>query len=536
MHHIKTAGLPPDLSDAIPRQTVFGRLQRGSLREIPAADGVRTADAARESARNSATPHLRGSTDWNPRVRWVRYAPGPVATPSLVNLEAQSRSMKATTMQKQRGFRKKVSVNCSFCFPVRTPEGKGPLLKYEGIMADRRIGGTDRESYIELKNSILVGKENEILALEGVKRLFDAWIDDMALAEQRSTQEMTAAKAAAAQRRVGATQRVRQEQSQVRGLSSFQKKSSVFLLRCRMNPMGMAAMGMAMMSAAKGMKDEDSEEESADEKEESKGAVPGPGPVPEATSQDVTKELLNIDEGAFLRVNYMHPQLGKVTYEGALHEKFIGTCASQPATPSDNGHPPGPDEVLGCRTSSCLVAEDVAMDRERKRIEQQKVLAWKSLWHMARRCSAPCDEMHLPRLLHQGETGRTGSKSLVPLSARSISKSSVDSSTSSPLGGGSWQLGGASRNLRRVSLQRGLVHETPPSKSDELPSFEELSRDLQGWNGRWKQKKASVLMEERLRVDEMEILQKRYEMEERRRKDEVMLGLGRMSLWQFQDD
>ena len=41
MHHIKTAGLPPDLSDAIPRQTVFGRLQRGSLREIPAADGVR---------------------------------------------------------------------------------------------------------------------------------------------------------------------------------------------------------------------------------------------------------------------------------------------------------------------------------------------------------------------------------------------------------------------------------------------------------------------------------------------------------------
>lgn len=139
---------------------------------------------------------------------------------------------------------------------------------------------------------------------------------------------------------------------------------------------------------------------------------------------------------------------------------------------------------------------------------------------MARRCSAPCDEMHLPRLLHQGETGRTGSKSLVPLSARSISKSSVDSSTSSPLGGGSWQLGGASRNLRRVSLQRGLVHETPPSKSDELPSFEELSRDLQGWNGRWKQKKASVLMEERLRVDEMEILQKRYEMEERRRKDE----------------
>lgn len=27
-------------------------------------------------------------------------------------------------------------------------DGKGPLLKYEGKMGERRIGGTDRESYV----------------------------------------------------------------------------------------------------------------------------------------------------------------------------------------------------------------------------------------------------------------------------------------------------------------------------------------------------------------------------------------------------
>lgn len=46
-------------------------------------------------------------------------------------------------------------------------------------------------------------------------------------------------------------------------------------------------------------------------------------------------------------------------------------------------------------------------------------------------------------------------------------------------------------------------------KKEELPSFEELAMDLQGWNGRWKKKKASVLIEERLKIDEMKVLQRR---------------------------
>ena len=44
-------------------------------------------------------------------------------------------------------------VHCYVSLPEGNPpgqlqDGKGPLLKYEGLMADRRIGGTDRESYV----------------------------------------------------------------------------------------------------------------------------------------------------------------------------------------------------------------------------------------------------------------------------------------------------------------------------------------------------------------------------------------------------
>lgn len=81
--------------------------------------------------------------------------------------------------------------------------------------------------------------------------------------------------------------------------------------------------------------------------------------------------------------------------------------------------------------------------------------------------------------------------------------------------------GAAARNLRRISMERGLVHEKLQSKQEEeLPSFEELSRDLQGWNGRWKKKKASALIQERIRIDELEIEQRRLDIEERHKKAE----------------
>ncbi|CAJ1340737.1 unnamed protein product [Effrenium voratum] len=84
--------------------------------------------------------------------------------------------------------------------------------------------------------------------------------------------------------------------------------------------------------------------------------------------------------------------------------------------------------------------------------------------------------------------------------------------------------GSVPRSLRRFST-RGLCAARDkgcelPSFESELPSFEELERDMQGWNGPWKKKKAAVLMQERLRVDHQELVRKRLEKEEHRRRVE----------------
>ncbi|CAK9030220.1 unnamed protein product [Durusdinium trenchii] len=302
-----------------------------------------------------------------------------------------------TLLAKQKGIKMGMNVSVTY-----REEGKGSLLKYEGIMADRRIGGTDRESYIELKNTILIGKENEVVATEGVKRFYDAWIEDMDQAEKRLPQEITTAQAAAAARRTAAPPRPERSSCGLDcggcgclgmpgmggcgcgcgcgpcgcaggcgcpcagcgcgcgcgcggcgcggcgcggcggcgcggccggcgcggcpagGMSPMMNPmmggggmnpmmgmmGGMNPMMGMMNPMGMA-MGMAaMMSAANGMKkddDEDSDEEEAPEPqvEETKGfKVPGvpehlvlPGLKGQTESQDVTKELLSIDEG-----------------------------------------------------------------------------------------------------------------------------------------------------------------------------------------------------------------------------------------------
>ncbi|CAJ1357616.1 unnamed protein product, partial [Effrenium voratum] len=101
-----------------------------------------------------------------------------------------------------------------------------------------------------------------------------------------------------------------------------------------MNPMGMAMGAMGMAAMMSGMKkddsDEEEEEELKDPKEVAKASVEkmlaGLG---QTESQDVAKELLAIDEGAHVTVQYTHPQLGKITYEGRLQEKYIGSHTSQ---------------------------------------------------------------------------------------------------------------------------------------------------------------------------------------------------------------
>jgi len=71
-------------------------------------------------------------------------------------------------------------------------DGKGDKKVYEGLLSDRRIGGTDRESYLVLKKCLLLGSKGEIVAMEGDKRFVDAFLDDMDITEPRSHEEITA--------------------------------------------------------------------------------------------------------------------------------------------------------------------------------------------------------------------------------------------------------------------------------------------------------------------------------------------------------
>ncbi|CAJ1378472.1 unnamed protein product [Effrenium voratum] len=114
-----------------------------------------------------------------------------------------------------------------------------------------------------------------------------------------------------------------------------------------MNPMGMAMGAMGMAAMMSGMKKDDSdeavwqllvgdfleeeEEELKDPKEVAKASVEKmlAGLKGQTESQDVAKELLAIDEGAHVTVQYTHPQLGKITYEGRLQEKYMGSHTSQ---------------------------------------------------------------------------------------------------------------------------------------------------------------------------------------------------------------
>lgn len=113
-----------------------------------------------------------------------------------------------------------------------------------------------------------------------------------------------------------------------------------------MNPMamgmGMAAMG-AMANMGMGMNkrpladDSDDSDDVPKKKQQTKGKAPAipdhlilPGlKGTQEEVQDVEKELENIDEGSYVRVKYTHPQIGKTSYEGTLHEKFIAPSKHQ---------------------------------------------------------------------------------------------------------------------------------------------------------------------------------------------------------------
>eukprot|EP00930_Biecheleria_cincta_P024292 TRINITY_DN17395_c0_g1_i1.p1 TRINITY_DN17395_c0_g1~~TRINITY_DN17395_c0_g1_i1.p1 ORF type:complete len:329 (+),score=64.54 TRINITY_DN17395_c0_g1_i1:32-988(+) len=78
----------------------------------------------------------------------------------------------------------------------------------------------------------------------------------------------------------------------------------------------------------------------------------------------------------------------------------------------------------------------------------------------------------------------------------------------------------ASRHLREFSIARHLVHPDKPVEIETIPSFEELEQDLKGWNGSWKKKKAGDLMQERIRIQMAEEMDRKLAAEERRRQFE----------------
>eukprot|EP00419_Tripos_fusus_P021867 CAMPEP_0172719792 /NCGR_PEP_ID=MMETSP1074-20121228/75710_1 /TAXON_ID=2916 /ORGANISM="Ceratium fusus, Strain PA161109" /LENGTH=302 /DNA_ID=CAMNT_0013545183 /DNA_START=121 /DNA_END=1025 /DNA_ORIENTATION=- len=225
-------------------------------------------------------------------------------------------------------------------------DGKGTVNRYEGVLADRRIGGTDRESYLELKKCLQLGPSNEILAREGNKKFIDAFIDDMAVTEARPDEpppsEVEMATAMQNQMAMGMT-----PMGMGTGMMPMAMNMMPMGMGMGMMPMGMMSMGMPM--AAMGMMPGMAAMQMAAMQSAQAGNSAGFGAGGGATSSTATSSIMDlrfgeepksspeelaaaierIDLHKSVRVAYMHPQLGKTTYQGVLREKFAGASALQ---------------------------------------------------------------------------------------------------------------------------------------------------------------------------------------------------------------
>jgi len=242
-------------------------------------------------------------------------------------------------------------------------EGKGSVARYEGVLSDRRIGGTDRESYIELKKCLLLGSGSEIIAHEGTRRFVDAFIDDMDVTEPRpevpdtpACQLQPSGAAASATGAVGQCGAMAQVPSMPVGLGAG-------MMPVGMAPMGMGAgvmpMGMGMMPMGMGMMPMGmpmgmgmgigmgafmpgmaAMQMAAMAGAEAGGAKSSNAPIASATTvhlgtepasspEDIAVSLEAIGEGEYVSVAYTHPRLGKTRYQGFLTEKYAGASNLQ---------------------------------------------------------------------------------------------------------------------------------------------------------------------------------------------------------------
>lgn len=85
-------------------------------------------------------------------------------------------------------------------YRVRSVHGSNQAeedIDYEGTIVDKRIGGQDRESYVELKNALRLDAKGRVVACEKTKRLTDAFIESCQVVEKRDVSAVAEAIGAA---------------------------------------------------------------------------------------------------------------------------------------------------------------------------------------------------------------------------------------------------------------------------------------------------------------------------------------------------
>ncbi|CAE7279014.1 unnamed protein product [Symbiodinium sp. CCMP2592] len=76
-------------------------------------------------------------------------------------------------------------VAVSYRVPIKQEIDENDTGHYEGRIIDKRIGGQDRESFIELKDVLKVDIDGNIIGKEKQKRLIDAFIEDCKVIDKR---------------------------------------------------------------------------------------------------------------------------------------------------------------------------------------------------------------------------------------------------------------------------------------------------------------------------------------------------------------
>eukprot|EP00441_Pelagodinium_beii_P038525 CAMPEP_0197633070 /NCGR_PEP_ID=MMETSP1338-20131121/9517_1 /TAXON_ID=43686 ORGANISM="Pelagodinium beii, Strain RCC1491" /NCGR_SAMPLE_ID=MMETSP1338 /ASSEMBLY_ACC=CAM_ASM_000754 /LENGTH=208 /DNA_ID=CAMNT_0043204659 /DNA_START=49 /DNA_END=672 /DNA_ORIENTATION=- len=75
-------------------------------------------------------------------------------------------------------------VHVSYRVPIKQEIDENDTGQYKGKIVDKRIGGQDRESWIELKEVLKVDEDGNVLAKEKNKRLIDAFIEECKVIEK----------------------------------------------------------------------------------------------------------------------------------------------------------------------------------------------------------------------------------------------------------------------------------------------------------------------------------------------------------------